>query len=88
MSCTFLKQTYDQVLDSVDLAWLVESTMNGGWLGRTARASPDGSAIGELYAPRKLASTPSHPDDFVEPLIEIQPVDVGHHSINDMVIEL
>jgi hypothetical protein len=62
--------------------------MNGGWLGRTARASPDGSAIGELYAPKKPANSPSHPDDFVEPLTEIQPVDVGRRSINDMVIKL
>lgn len=51
--------------------------MNGGWLGRAAKVSPDGSAIGELYAPEKQPDAFGKSHQLVEPLIEIQPVDVS-----------
>lgn len=51
--------------------------MNGGWLRRTAGASLDASAAGELYTGEAQTNALTQIDQIVEPIIEIQPIDVS-----------
>ncbi|KAG8830211.1 His Kinase A domain containing protein [Serendipita sp. 399] len=58
----------------VDLAQLVEETMTSCWLGRTVQPHNDG--IGEIYNAGSLSlRRKSESPDFVEPLIDIEPVE-------------
>ncbi|KAG8849110.1 His Kinase A domain containing protein, partial [Serendipita sp. 405] len=62
------------VLELVDLAQLVEETMISCWLGRTVRPHTDG--IGGIYtAGSQTLRRKSISPDFVEPLIDIEPIE-------------